>query len=308
MVQVEVASLRHVSEIVEVHHSDLGPLRAWTRGGWREASPEELDPCRWVLNGGPWMSVETCAIHINNLLLRGQTPMVALEGDRVVGEAELIVGDEGCRRGLVAHVSVIQVHRDFRGRGVGRALVESAVEATRDLGARTLTVVPEDEAKGFYGATGFRPAERWVEVDVSPGDLPDPKMEAGLASPDLEDFEGMELVVGRYQSGVDVALSLLERFAGCDVLGTGKFWTGAVEGVEFISHVRDVPFLGARIVYAWVRPSSRRERELEARLALSASLALAGSPVRTLVPEGLADQLRAARRRVVEFWAREVAP
>ncbi len=305
---MEVASLQHVAGIVEVHRSDLQYPRMWTPGGWRETTPDEVDPCQWVLNGGPWMSIETCAIHLNNLLLNGQLPLVALEGGKVVGEAELLAGDEGQRRGLVAHLSVIKVHRDFRGRGVGRALVESAVEVTRDMGSRALTVVPEDEAKGFYRATGFRPEEGWVEVDVSPNDLPEPKMEAELASPDLEDFEGMELVVGRYQSGVDVALSLLEEFVGCDVLGTGKFWTGVVEGVEFISHVRDVPFLGARIAYAWARPSSRRERELEARLALSASLALAGSPVRTLVPEGLADQLRAARRRVVEFWAREVAP
>ncbi|MDK2464038.1 MAG: GNAT family N-acetyltransferase, partial [Candidatus Korarchaeota archaeon] len=120
MVEIRLASLRHVAGIVEVHRSDLHSTRVWTPEGWREASPGDLDPCQWVLNGGPWMSVETCAIHVNNLLTQGQIPLVALEGDRVLGEVELILGDEGGRRGLVAHLSVIEVHRDFRGRGVGR--------------------------------------------------------------------------------------------------------------------------------------------------------------------------------------------
>ncbi len=306
MVEIRLASLRDVRGIVEVHRSDLDSPRVWTPEGWREASPGDLDPCQWVLNGGPWMSVETCAIHVNDLLTRGQTPLVALEGDRVVGEAELILGDEGDRRGLVAHLSVIEVHRDFRGRGVGRALVEAALAAARDRGADRVTVVPEERARGFYRATGFSPAERWVEVSASPGDVADARFEAELFSPSPEDFEGMELVVGRYQSGLNVALNVLEEFAGCYVLGTGRSWRGVVEGVEFIAHVWSAPFLKGEVAYVWTKASPKRRLELESKLALSAVANLAGRRLRTLVPEGLAAEFGLPVRGSVEFWARGV--
>jgi len=306
MARVELASLRHAGGIVEVHRSDLNSPRQWTEEGWREVSPVELDPCQWILNGGPWMSVETCAIHVNNLLLAGQTPLVALEGDRVVGEAEVILGDEGGRRGLVAHLSVIEVHRDFRGRGVGRSLVESALAVARDRGVEAVTVVPEEDAKGFYRATGFCPAERWAEVTASLGDLPEVAMEAELFSPSLGDFEGMELVVGRYQSGLNIALNVLEEFAGCDALGAGRSWRGVAEGVEFIAHVWNAPFLGEPVAYVWTAASPGRPLELESRVALSAVLTLAGRRVRTLIPEGLAGELGFSIRGIVEFWAREV--
>jgi len=302
MPTVEFASLRHASEIVEVHRSDLESYRKWTGVGWEEASPEELDPCQWMLNGGPWMSVETCAIHLNNLLTRGQFPLVALVDGRVVGEAELLVGHEGERRGLVAHLSVIDVHRDYRGRGLGRALVEASKKLAQDSGAEMLTVVPEEEAKGFYEALGFALRERWIEVEVTPGRLREPHMEAGLVSLDPEDFDGMELVVGRYQSGANIAFNLCEEFAGCEVLDAGTSWAGVVEGVEFVAHFWEAPFLDRKKAYVWVKPDARRSLEDDVRLGVSTALALARSPISALVPEAVARELGEPTGVVVEFW------
>ncbi|MDK2464234.1 MAG: hypothetical protein QI223_05625 [Candidatus Korarchaeota archaeon] len=166
--------------------------------------------------------------------------------------------------------------------------------------------MPEERAREFYRATGFSPAERWMEVSFSPGDISEAMFEAELFSPSLEDFEGMELVVGRYQSGLNIALNVMEEFAGCDALGIGRSWRGVVEGVEFIAHVWSAPFLKEEVAYVWTRASPHRRLELESRLALSAVVNLAGRRLRTLVPQGLAAELGLAGRGSVEFWGRGV--
>ncbi|WP_240910739.1 hypothetical protein [Thermococcus sp. MAR1] len=44
--------------------------------------------------GGPWMSVETCAIHLNNLLLDDQLVAVAELNGIIVGEVEVLFSEE----------------------------------------------------------------------------------------------------------------------------------------------------------------------------------------------------------------------
>lgn len=120
-----------------------------------EASYEELSVEERFEHRGPWMSVETCAIHLNYLLVSGQCPLVAeLEG-RIVGELELYVGEETGVLGRTGFIDVLVVHRDYRRRGVGRALVERAREIARAGGCDTLSVWPEEEAVPFYEKCGL---------------------------------------------------------------------------------------------------------------------------------------------------------
>jgi len=66
--RVRLASLNDVREIVEVHCSDVEKWFRWTNGRRVEAEYEDLRIEERFMNGGPWMSVETCAIHLNNVL------------------------------------------------------------------------------------------------------------------------------------------------------------------------------------------------------------------------------------------------
>ena len=71
MIHVRLASLDDVPDIVKVYCSSVSK---WVRRiGEKEIEVRYEDLTvdeRWS-HGGPWMSVETCAIHINYLLTHG---------------------------------------------------------------------------------------------------------------------------------------------------------------------------------------------------------------------------------------------
>ncbi len=168
------------------------------------------------LRGGPWMSVETCSVHINTFLLDGQLPLVAELDGRIVGEAEVFLSEEPIngepRR--IAHLDVIEVHPDFRGKGIGRALVE---HIERALGEKVelLTVQPSEGAIGFYKKLGFNKVlyeNRLVEV-------PTTEFTGGNVQPlnfiPWDDVKGLELVAGRFQNSYDMWFSSFrDLFAG----------------------------------------------------------------------------------------------
>lgn len=70
-------------------------------------------------------------------------------------------------------IHVLAVRRDLRGRGLGRALVETAVAEARREGRPMLTVktrgpslpyAPYEETRAFYEACGFLALEEIIEV------------------------------------------------------------------------------------------------------------------------------------------------
>lgn len=77
---------------------------------------------------------------------------LALEGNRIVGFMSLV-------KELVSErmiLDLIQVDKDFRGKGIGRILWEKAVEEARLNGARELYIsaCPSEETISFYRAMG----------------------------------------------------------------------------------------------------------------------------------------------------------
>ncbi len=102
------------------------------------------------------MSVETCAVHINALLLDGQLPIVAELDGKIVGEAEVFLSEEPINGEpkRIAHLDVIEVHPKFRRMGIGRALIEH-IDATLRGRIDFLTAQPSDKALEFYKKTGF---------------------------------------------------------------------------------------------------------------------------------------------------------
>ncbi|MFO7323516.1 MAG: GNAT family N-acetyltransferase [Chloroflexota bacterium] len=94
---------------------------------------------RW-LHGGPWMSVETAAIQLCQLLIGAGIPLVATLGDEVVGYAEAYHGHEPPPFGDHLHVAYLIVAPDFVGRGAEDALMGALRERAKTLKAKTLTV------------------------------------------------------------------------------------------------------------------------------------------------------------------------
>ena len=169
-ISVRLAALDDVKGIVNVHCSSIARWVRRINGGEVEVGYEDLSVVERWAHGGPWMSIETCAIHLNYLLTWNQYPLVALIGSRVVGELELYIGYEEGLLGNHGFIDVLEVHKDFRGRGIGRRLVEEAIKVSEGKGCETIAVWPDPEAVDFYrrcGISNIAFRVKYVELDLS---------------------------------------------------------------------------------------------------------------------------------------------
>lgn len=90
------------------------------------------------------------------------TNFVAVEDGRVVGA--ILAGHDG-RRGHISHTVVDEA---YRGRGIGRAMVNAVTDAMRECGIRRITlVVFVDNADGnaFWESCGFVPRNDLIRRD-----------------------------------------------------------------------------------------------------------------------------------------------
>jgi len=114
------------------------------------------------------MSVETCAIRVNNLLTNHQYPLVAEVDGKIVGELELILGFDSGILHDTAFIDVMVVHKQYRRRGVGRALLKKAKDIGLEKGCDTISVWPEKNAFQFYKKCGIeKEAYRVLLVNIS---------------------------------------------------------------------------------------------------------------------------------------------
>ncbi|HHO67402.1 MAG TPA: GNAT family N-acetyltransferase [Gammaproteobacteria bacterium] len=66
------------------------------------------------------------------------------------------------------HIGRLAVLRDWRGRGIGTALLEALVEAARRQGLARVYLGAQAQATGFYEKHGFRACgEPYVEVGIT---------------------------------------------------------------------------------------------------------------------------------------------
>lgn len=192
------ATLADAAAITEIHCSDN---RQWFRFEARGRVParyEELSLYERWLNGGPWMSLETCTVHLNRLLLAGHFALVAEVDHQVAGEAELYLSDEPQPMGRTLHLSILYVHRAKQRHGAGSKLVREAMELARELSCDTLTVVPE--IKPFYVKLGFELCKRLVETQAPTRDHTSRYPAEPVLDGRYAVVRGLSLVIGRYQS------------------------------------------------------------------------------------------------------------
>jgi GNAT superfamily N-acetyltransferase len=167
---------------------------------------------RWGF-GGPWMSVETCSIHLNNLLLQHQYPFVAHRGDSLVGEMELFLGNEGAPYGKNLHIGLLYVKKGLTGHGIGKALVDRAFEFAAGQECDTITVASAMANVGFYEKCGFELADNMVELEAITKAY-DVDIAPMLPPLNMWSFaRGMAMPVGRYQSSAFHIFEQLDVYA-----------------------------------------------------------------------------------------------
>lgn len=102
----------------------------------------------------PWADPTECALYVNHRLLRGFLIDVAVIRGQVVGHAEWTLCKETAGRYL--YLGLIQVHREHRGYGVGRAMMEAGERHAQRNRCPRIVTLAEPKAVGFYRSCGFR--------------------------------------------------------------------------------------------------------------------------------------------------------
>ena len=161
---------------------------------WRHQDNEQHDTHyadlslyeRWQ-HGGPWLSVETCAVWLGHLLQSNESiPLVAEDNGEVLAHAEVFLSDEADPYGLHMNISTLCVHSNAQRAGGGRALVSYVEEMAQVLACKQVTVayptVPE-----FYEAVGFEAsmARQQVNLPVEEGRVFYKAREMEHPTPDL---------------------------------------------------------------------------------------------------------------------------
>jgi GNAT superfamily N-acetyltransferase len=191
VITVRLATLTDTIAITEIHKSQkLHP------GGPRYDEMTLYD--RWQA-GGPWMSVETCAVHLNRLLAGSGVPLVAELDGEPLAEAEIYESFEPPPFGHHLHLGVIMTHADFVGRGLGAALMNYIVEMARLMKCERV-MATNNEGRDFYAKHGFIHTRSGHRVRV-PTQLGRAFYQAvNLTDANPEQIKGWYMPLGRYQS------------------------------------------------------------------------------------------------------------
>lgn len=86
---------------------------------------------------------------------------LAEEGGCAVAQAALRL-----RVGRDGEILNVYTEPAYRGRGIGTALVATAVAEARALGVRRLSLQPTEDSRGLYKRAGFRAEGRGMKLEV----------------------------------------------------------------------------------------------------------------------------------------------
>ncbi len=211
--KLRYATLDDAAEISEIHRSHVDRWYRKLDNEQYEVPYGSLSPGeRWGF-GGPWMSAETCSIHLNNLILQRQLPLVAEEDDKLVGEMELFLGEEGAPFGKNMHIGLLYVRRGHTGQGIGSALADKALKLAESRGCDTISVASGRASEGFYEKCGFMRSGSMVELEAATKDY---GIDISPLSPPLNLWSftrGMGMPLGRYQSSAFHLFEQLDTYA-----------------------------------------------------------------------------------------------
>jgi len=89
------------------------------------------------------------------------------ENGKVIGSTTLLIEQKFIHEGgLVGHIEDVVTHKDFRGMGFGKAVMQKAIDAAKDAGCYKVILNCSDENFPFYEKLGFRKHEREMRLDL----------------------------------------------------------------------------------------------------------------------------------------------
>ncbi len=144
---VREATLDDTKDIVEVHLTN--PDRPFDK------PIDSLSIAERNSYGGPMMSVESCAIHLNNMLAWDHAPLVVEEEGKVIAETEFYIGQDILPLGTTLDISLLYVHKNFQHKGAGTLLMREMISRAKRVKCNYITVSGGLGAPGFYARFGF---------------------------------------------------------------------------------------------------------------------------------------------------------
>lgn len=256
----------------------------WTRraedGTAVQADYAELSLYERWQHGGPWLTVETCAVWLGHLLVGAEgIPIVAERDGEIVGQAEVFVSREAPPYGYHLNISTLCVHPDSQRQGVGTALINYIEQMAGALGCTQITAAYPNPAE-FYDRLGFSrlvsrmrvrmPAEegrvfyRAKEMtDDRPAQVGDWMMPLGRFQNSREEWERMywmlwngvpELVEARWHRLVidltgQPTILHLHQYDDDPSGVTARAWTKFPLSMHVVSAIKD---RAARLGYEWI--------------------------------------------------------
>ena len=200
MINVRLATLADSAAITAIHKSDVERWERIRADGTLVATPyEQLSLYERWQHGGPWLSIESCAVHLHRLLTGVGIPLVAEVDGEVLAEAEVYENFEAAPFGHHLDLAIIAVRADHQRRGLGRALVNYVIDMARLMKCERVTVA-NASAREFYAAMHFRHVRsgKGVRIAAQPGRVM--YQATALADRNVDQIKGWYMPLGRYQS------------------------------------------------------------------------------------------------------------
>lgn len=201
-ITVRQATLADAASISALHKATIGTWHRRTPDGeWVPAPYEELTLFERWLNGGPWASVEMCAVHLANLL-RGTDgiPLVAELDGQVRAEAEVFIGREPEPFGYHINLSRLTVHPDFADAGLSSALLTYIVQIGQAIRCKRITVADGEANAALYEHHQFSRAHTGQQIVLPAREGRVFYQASDLKSFDPAQIEGWYMPLGRYQN------------------------------------------------------------------------------------------------------------
>jgi len=169
-VAVRFGTRNDIDALVEVERSDV---ETWyhfsSQGRSDQASYDELSSWERVMHGGPWMDSEALTKYWVSIERLGIIPLVAEIEGKVIGHLDIIFSEE-LPFGQFLYLDVLEVHKDYRRRGVATTLIREAERLARDRRVRFILVQPQqyEGPSGLtYRSCGFKKAFDAYSLETS---------------------------------------------------------------------------------------------------------------------------------------------
>jgi GNAT superfamily N-acetyltransferase len=211
MITVRAATLQDTAAITAIHTSDVPEwVRYDAQGHPQPTAYESLTVWERWMHGGAWMSLETCAVHLNRLLAGVGFPLVAELDGQVLATAEVYENFEAAPYDHHLSIGVLYTHQSHQQQGLGSALVDYIVQMARVMTCKRVTVADTD-APDFYTGLGFQQARsgRRIKIPAQAG-------RAFYQASELTDrhysaIKGWHMPLGRYNAPRQEWLSLFPQ-------------------------------------------------------------------------------------------------